>query len=166
MVDQGFIFNSVDSNSILEYVMQSRRILYDEKDVDMAQVYIGIELINDSYEIDPQADAAHSTGDFENATAALEGGIHFDFNATPTMEFMNNDSLVGGCEVNNMIEMVIPQVYSASLATEVERDTTLDPGEHDGYEESYRIGEWGEPDSMEQIDTLVRDEYVPGNLYG
>jgi hypothetical protein len=103
MVDQRFIFNSVDSNSILEYVMQSRRIFYDEKDVDMAQVYIGIELINDSYEIDPQADAAHSTGDFENATAALEEGIHFDFNATPIMEFMNNDSLVGGCEVNNMI---------------------------------------------------------------
>jgi hypothetical protein len=30
----------------------------------MAQVYIGIELKNDSYEIDPQADAAHSTGGF------------------------------------------------------------------------------------------------------
>ena len=44
----------------------------------MGQVYIGIELKNDSYEIDPQADAAHSTGDFENATAALEEGMHFD----------------------------------------------------------------------------------------
>ena len=41
----------------------------------------------------------------------------------------------------------------------VERDTTLDPGEHDGYEESYSIAQWGEPDSMEQIDTLVIDEY-------
>jgi hypothetical protein len=82
------------------------------------------------------------------------------------MEFLNNDSFVGGCEVNNMILSVIPQVYSASLATGVERDITLDPGEHDGYEESYRIGEWGEPDSMEQIDTLERDEHVPGNLYG
>jgi hypothetical protein len=28
MVDQGFIFNSVDSNSILEYVMESKRIIY------------------------------------------------------------------------------------------------------------------------------------------
>jgi hypothetical protein len=57
-----------------------------------------------------------------------------------------------------MILSVIPQVHNASLATGVERDTTLDPGEHDGYEESYSIGEWGEPDSMEQIDTLARDE--------
>jgi hypothetical protein len=75
------------------------------------------------------------------------------------MEFMNNDSLDGGCEVNNMIEMVIPQVYNASLATGVERDTTLESGDHDGYEESYSIAQWGEPDSMEQIDTLVIDEY-------
>ncbi|KAF5426031.1 hypothetical protein C5S42_08850, partial [Candidatus Methanomarinus sp.] len=87
----------------------------------------------------------------ENATAALEEGMHFDFNATPIMEFMNNDSLVGGCEVNNMILSVIPQVYSASLATGVERDTTLEPGEHGGYETSYNVGLWGEPDSMEQI---------------
>ncbi|MCD4846061.1 MAG: hypothetical protein K8R25_16405 [Methanosarcinales archaeon] len=166
MVDQGFVFNSVDSNSILEYVMESKRLIYDEKDVDMGQVYMGIELNNDSFEIDPQADAAHSTGDFENATAALEEGLHFDYNATPIMEFMNNDSLVGGSKVNNMIRSIIPQVYSASLATGVTRDTTLEPGEHDGYEENYNIAEWGEPDSMEQIDTLVRDEYVPGNLYG
>jgi len=79
----------------------------------------GIELNNDSFEIDPQADAAHSTGDFENATAALEEGMHFDYNATPIMEFLNNDSFVGGCEVNNMILSVIPQVYSASLGTGV-----------------------------------------------
>jgi len=90
--------------------MESKRLICDEKDVDIAQVYTGIELNNDSYEIDPQADTAHSTGDFKNATAALEEGIHFDYNATPIMEFLNNDSFVGGCEVNNMILSVIPQV--------------------------------------------------------
>ncbi|KAF5425862.1 hypothetical protein C5S42_09365 [Candidatus Methanomarinus sp.] len=166
MVDQGFIFNSVDSNSILEYVMESKRLIYDEKDVDMGQVYIGIELKNDSYEIDPQADAAHSTGDFENATAALEEGMHFDFNATPIMDFMNNDSLVGGSKVSKLVEMVIPQVYSTSLATGIERQTSLEMGEHEGYETSYNVGVWGEPDSMEQIDIVPKDACVPGNLYG
>jgi hypothetical protein len=31
MIDQGFIFNSVDSNSILEYVMESKRLIYENK---------------------------------------------------------------------------------------------------------------------------------------
>jgi hypothetical protein len=55
------------------------------------------------------------------------------------MEFLNNDSFVGGCEVNNMILSVIPQVYSASLATGVDRDITLDLGKHDGHE-AIRVG--------------------------
>ena len=166
MLDQGLVFNSVDGASVIEYMMQVKKILYKEKNVDLGDVVMGIELKNGSVEFDPKADAAQSTGDPQNATKAMEKSLHIDFNATPIMDFLNNDSIVGGSDVSKLIEMVIPQVYSTSLATGIERQTSLDMGEHEGYEASYNVGEWGEPDSMEQIDLVPKDAYVPGNLYG
>jgi hypothetical protein len=166
MLDQGLVFNSVDGASVIEYTMQTKKILYKEENVDLADVVMGIELKNGSVEYDPKADTAQSTGDPQNATKAMEKGLHIDFNATPIMDFLNNDSIVGGSEVSKLIEMVIPQVYSTSLVTGIERQTSLEMGEHEGYEASYNVGVWGEPDSMEQIDIVSKDACVPGNLYG
>jgi hypothetical protein len=166
MLDQGLVFNSVDGASVIEYTMQTKKILYKEENVDLADVVMGIELKNGSVEYDPKADTAQSTGDPQNATKAMEKGLHIDFNATPIMDFLNNDSIVGGSNVSKLIEMVIPQVYSTSLATGIERQTSLEMGEHEGYEANYNVGVWGEPDSMEQIDIVPKDTCVPGNLYG
>ncbi|MEA3293836.1 MAG: hypothetical protein U9P81_02510, partial [Euryarchaeota archaeon] len=166
MLDQGLVLNSVDGASVIEYMIQVKKILKREENVDLGDVVMGIELKNGSVEFNPKADAAQSTGDPQNATKAMEKGLHIDFNATPIMDFLNNDSIVGGSDVSKLIEMVIPQVYSTSLATGIERQTSLDMGEHEGYEANYNVGEWGEPDSMEQIDLVPKDAHVPGNLYG
>ena len=117
---------------------------------------MGFELKNGSVEFDPKSDAAQSTGDPKNATKAMEEALHFDFNSTPIMDFLNNESIFGGSDVSKLIEIVIPQVYSTSLATGIERQTSLDMGEHEGYEASYNVGGWGEPDSMEQIDLVPK----------
>jgi hypothetical protein len=166
MLDQGLLFNSVDTGSIIEYVMQSKRVLYDKNDIDLADVVTGIELNNSSFEIDPQQNAANSTADPENASAAMEEAMHFDYNATPITNLMTNDSLPGGSQVSIQILNVIPQVYDTILATGISRQTTIEMGEHDGYDSDHSTGEWGEPDSMVMTDTVPRDPYVPGNLYG
>jgi hypothetical protein len=64
------------------------------------------------------------------------------------------------------INIVIPQVYSTKLATGVARQTSQTQGSHGGYEESYRIDSWGDPDSMTKTGVIAKDSYVPGNLYG
>lgn len=92
--------------------------------------------------------------------------MHFDYNATPITDLMTNDSLPGGSQVCILILKVIPQVYDTTLATGVDRTATIEMGEHDGYDSDHSTGEWGEPDSMVKTDTVPRDPYVPGNLYG
>ncbi|NOR60408.1 MAG: hypothetical protein GQ469_07245, partial [Methanosarcinales archaeon] len=68
--------------------------------------------------------------------------------------------------VRGQIQDIIPQVYSTTLATGIDRQVTTVLGDHDGYESNHRVGSWGEPDSMSQVGTVSRDADVPGNLYG
>jgi len=44
MLDQGLVFNSVDGASVIEYMMQVKKILYNEENVDLGDVVMGIEL--------------------------------------------------------------------------------------------------------------------------
>ncbi len=166
LLDQGFVFNSADPASIIEYGMQTKRTLEGKKELDMAEFLSSAELVNGSYQIDPNADAAMSTGDFFNATEVMDAALHIDYNATPITDFLNNDSLPDGSAVKGQIQDIIPQVYSTTLATGIDRQVTIVLGNHDGYESSHRTGSWGEPDSMSQVGTVPRDADVPGNLYG
>jgi len=166
LADQGFVFNSVDPASIIEYAMQTKTTISGSSDLDKAEFIANMELNNGSFEIDPQADAITSTGDVANATAALEEAMHFDYNATPITDFLNNVSLPGGSVVRNSISHIIPQIYTATMATGVDRDTTVMPGDHDGYETDHYAEDWGTPDSSVQIGTVNPESEVPGSLYG
>ncbi|NOR60037.1 MAG: hypothetical protein GQ469_05345, partial [Methanosarcinales archaeon] len=166
LLDQGFVFNSADPASIIEYGMQTKRTLEGKKELDMAEFLSSAELVNGSYQVDPNADAAMSTGDFFNATDVMDAALHLDYNATPITDFLNNDSLPDGSAVRSQIQDIIPQVYSTTLATGIDRQVTTVLGNHDGYESNHRTGRWGEPDNMSQVGTVLRDAYVPGNLYG
>jgi len=165
LLDQAFLFNSVDPESIIEYGMETKRVL-EGKDISMKEFVCNTKLDNGSYVIDPNADAANSTGDPENATKALEEALHFDYNATPITDFLNNDSLPGGSSTRQQINKIIPQVYKSKLATGVARQTDVDIGAHQGYNSNHKTYSWGEPDSMKRLEVLPRDTYVPGNLYG
>jgi len=166
LLDQGFVFNSVDPESIIEYGMQTKRTLEGKKDISMSEFVCNTKLDNGSYIVDPEADAANSTGDPENATKAMDEALHFDYNATPITDLLNNDSLPSGSATRQQINKIIPQVYSTRLATGVARQTDVDIGAHKGYESNHKTYSWGEPDNMTQLDILPRDTYVPGNLYG
>ncbi|MBA1341260.1 MAG: hypothetical protein C5S40_03890 [ANME-2 cluster archaeon] len=166
LLDQGFVFNSVDPESIIEYGMETKRVLEGKKDISMKEFICNTKLDNGSYIVDPNADAANSTGDPDNATKAMELAAQFDFNATPITDFLNNDSLPGGSSARQQINKIIPQVYNAKLATGVARHTSVDMGGHNGYESSHRIYGWGEPDNMKRLEVLPRNTFVPGNLYG
>jgi hypothetical protein len=160
------VFNSADPASIIEYGMQTKRTLEGKKELDMAEFLSSAELVNGSYQVDPNADAAMSTGDFFNASEVMDAALHLDYNATPITDFLNNDSMPDGSAVRGQIQDIIPQVYSTTLATGIDRQVTTIPGDHDGYESNHRTGSWGEPDSMSQVGTVSRDADVPGNLYG
>jgi len=166
LLDQGFVFNSVDPESIIEYGMETKRVLEGKKDMDMAEFLSSAKLVNGSYIVDPNANAANSTGDPDNATKAMELAAHFDYNATPITDLLNNDSIPEGSATRQLINKIIPQVYKAKLATGVARQKNEDIGAHDGYESSHKIDGWGEPDSMKQLEVLPRDTNMPGNLYG
>ena len=160
LLDQGFVFNSIDPMSLVEYANQTAATLSGKK-----KKYEDVVLDNNSLKVDPKEDAYNSTDDPEKAQEESQKG-KYDFNTTVITDYLNNDSKPGGSIVNKEIKTVIPQVYSANFATGVARQTSENPGITDGYEESYSIDAWGEPDSMTQTGTIARDSYVPGNLYG
>ncbi|NOR60344.1 MAG: hypothetical protein GQ469_06920 [Methanosarcinales archaeon] len=166
MLDQGFVFNSVDPESIIEYGMQTKKTLQGKKDISMKEFICNTKLDNGSYIVDPNADAANSTGDPDNASKAMDEALHFDYNATPITDFLNNDSLPEGSATRQQINKIIPQVYNAKLVTGVARQTDVDIGAHDGYSSNHKTYSWGEPDNMKRLEVLPRDTSVPGNLYG
>ncbi|HMB46541.1 MAG TPA: hypothetical protein VKL21_12050, partial [Candidatus Methanoperedens sp.] len=160
LLDQGFVFNSIDPKSLVEYANQTAATLSGKK-----KKYEDVVLDNNSLKVDPREDAYNSTADPEKAREESQNG-KYDFNITIITDYLNNNSKQGGSIVNREIKTVIPQVYSASFATGVARVVFENPGDHSGYEESYSIDAWGEPDSMTQTGTIPGDSYVPGNLYG
>jgi len=159
LLDQGFVFNSVDPMSIAEYAKQTAYVLTG-KSMD----YGNVTLDNGSMKIDPQQDAFNSTGDPAAAEEDYNRARQFDINATPITDYLNNGS--ENSFAVQQIRIVIPQVYSAALTTGVARQTTQTEGAHDGYESSESVEGWGEPDSMSLIGTVPRDDDVPGTLYG
>ncbi|MDP3106323.1 MAG: hypothetical protein Q8M95_17155 [Candidatus Methanoperedens sp.] len=159
LLDQGFVFNSVDPMSIAEYAKQTAYVLTG-KSMD----YGNVTLDNGSMKIDPQQDAFNSTGDPEGAQEDFDRARQFDINATPITDYLNNGS--ENSFAAQQIRIVIPQVYSAALATGVGRQTTQTEGAHDGYESSESVEAWGEPDSMNLVGSVPRDDAVPGTLYG
>lgn len=158
-IDQGFVFNSVDPMSIVEYAKQTAFVLTG-KSMD----YRNVSLDNGSMKIDPQQEAFNSTGNFTEAQKDSERSKLFDINATPITSYLNNGSDYSFAA--QQIRSVIPQVYSTDLATGVARQTTETEGAHDGYESSERVEGWGEPESMSLAGTVPRDNSVPGVLYG
>lgn len=161
LLDQGFVFNSVDPMSIVEYAKQTAYVLTG-KSTD----YGNVSLDNGSIKIDPQQDAFNSTGDPEGAQEDYNRAKQFDINATPITDYLNNDSMPGGSFAAQQIRSVIPQVYSTGLVTGVARQTSETEGSHDGYESSHNVEGWGEPDSMSLVGTVPRENTVPGVLYG
>ncbi|MDW7777344.1 MAG: hypothetical protein SCH39_13545, partial [Methanosarcinales archaeon] len=166
LLDQGFVFNSVDTGSIIEYAMQTQRTLAGKDELDDAEFLKTLDVSNGSFKVDPNADAATSTGDVENATRVMEDARKFDYNATPVTDLLNNDSLPGGSKVTIQIQKIIPQVYDTILATGISRSKRIELGNHTGFETDYHISDWGKPDNMTLIGPVPRDNYVPGNLYG
>lgn len=160
LLDQGFVFNSIDPMSLVEYANQTLYTLSGKK-----KNYEDVILDNNSLKVDPKEDAYKSTGDPDNASEESQKG-KYDFNITLITGYLNNDSKPGGSIVYKEITTAIPRVYSTSFATGIARQISEYPGSHDGYEESDRIDAWGEPDSMSQTGTIAMDSYVPGNLYG
>ncbi len=158
-LDQGFVFNSVDPMSIVEYAKQTAYVLTG-KGMD----YGNVSLDNGSMKIDPQQDAFNSTGNSTGAQEDFDRARRFDINATPITDYLNNGS--ENSLASQQIRSVIPQVYSTVLATGVDRDTTGTEGAHDGYESDQGAQAWGEPDSMSLDETVPRDDFVPGTLYG
>ena len=160
LLDQGFVFNSVDPMSLVEYANQTTVTLSGRK-----KAYKDIMLDNNTLKVDPKKDAYNSTDDPDKAKEESEKG-KYDFNITLITNYLNNGSKQGGSIVNKKIKTVIPQVYSTQLATGVARQTSETQGSHGGYEETYRIDAWGDPDSMAKTGIIAKDSYVPGNLYG
>jgi len=159
LLDQGFVFNSVDPRSIFEYSKESAFVL-SGKSLD----YGNVTLDNGSLKIDPQQDAFNSTSNSTEAQQDSERAKQFDINATPITDYLNNGSSESFAA--QKIQSIIPQVYSTLLATGVDRQTTETEGSHDGYESSHKVEGWGEPDSMNFIGTVAREDNVPGVLYG
>jgi hypothetical protein len=159
LLDQGFVFNSVDPMSILEYSKQTAFVL-SGKSMD----YRNVTLDNGSLKIDPQQDAFNSTGDPTGAEEGYNRARQFDLNATPITDYLDNGSV--DSFVTQKIREVLPQVYSTGLATGVARQISQTEGRHDGYESSHRVEGWGEPDSMSLVGTVPHENNVPGVLYG
>jgi hypothetical protein len=160
LLDQGYVFNSVDPMSLVEYANQTALTLSGKK-----KAYENITLDNNSLKVDPKEDAYNSTDDPDKAKEESEKG-KYDFNITLITDYLNTGSKPGGSIVNTEIKTVIPQVYGTKLATGVARQTSQIEGSHGGYEESYNIDAWGDPDSMTKTGIIAKDSYVPGNLYG
>jgi len=160
LLDQGFVFNSVDPLSLVEYANQTALTLSGKK-----KAYEEIVLDNNSIKVDPKEDAYNSTDDPDKAKEESKKG-KYDFNITLITEYLNNGSKPGGSIVRKEIKTVIPQVYSTKFTTGVARQTSETEGSHSGYEESYSIDAWGEPDSMTKTGIIPKDSYVPGNLLG
>ncbi len=159
LLDQGFVFNSVDPMSLVEYANQTAVTLSGKN-----RGYGEVSLDNGSLSIDPQQDAYNSTADPDTARNESVSAARFDYNATSIMEHLNNES--GGSTVTGQIRKVTPQVYSTTLATGVARQVAEKEGAHNGYETFYAVEDWGEPDSMRQTGVIPVDSFVPGNLYG
>jgi hypothetical protein len=159
LLDQGFVFNSVDPMSIFEYSKESAFVL-SGKSMD----YGNVTLENGSLKIDSQQDAFNSTGNSTGAQQDYERAKQFDINATPITDYLNNGS--SNSFSAQQIRSVIPQVYSTALVTGVARHISETEGAHDGYESSHSVEGWGEPDSMNLIGTVLREDNVPGILYG
>jgi hypothetical protein len=160
LLDEGFVFNSVDPMSLVEYANQTALTLSGKK-----KAYENVVLDNNSLKVDPKEDAYNSTDDPDKAKEESEKG-KYDFNITLITDYLNNGSKPGGSIVNMEIKTIIPQVYSTKLATGVARQISETEGSHSGYEESYSIDAWGDPDSMTKTGIIAKDSYVPGNLYG
>ncbi len=161
LLDQGFVFNSVDPLSLVEYANQTAVTLSGKN-----RGYNDISLDNGSLRVDPQQDAYNSTDDPDTARKESGSAARFDYNATSIMEHLNNESQPGGSTVKGQIRNVTPQVYSTTLATGVARQVAEKEGAHDGYEKSHTVEDWGEPDTMTQTGVIPGDSSVPGNLYG
>ncbi len=161
LLDQGFVFNSADPMSIVEYARETAYTLTNKR-----RKYEDVAFDNGSLRIDPQKDAFNSTGNASEAEEAFNRAKGHDYNATPITDYLNNESRPGGSIVYQKIMNIIPQVYSTTLATGVARQVTETPGTHEGYESDAGADDWGEPDSMRQIGVIPRDTYVPGNLEG
>lgn len=159
LLDQGFVFNSVDPMSILEYSKQTAFVL-SGKSMD----YRNVTLDNGSLKIDPQQDAFNSTGDPTGAKEDYNRARQFDLNTTPITDYLNNGSVDSFAA--QKIREVLAQVYSTGLATGVARQISETEGRHDGYESSHSVEGWGEPDSMSLVGTVPRENNVPGVLYG
>ncbi|MBU3967008.1 MAG: hypothetical protein KKG76_06515, partial [Euryarchaeota archaeon] len=124
-LDQGFVFNSVDPMSIVEYAKQTASVL-SGKSMD----YGNVSLDNGSMKIDPQQEAFNSTGNSTEAQEDYERAKLFDINATPITDYLNNGSEYSFAA--QQIRSEIPQVYSTALTTGVERHTSETEGSHDG----------------------------------
>ena len=161
LLDQGFVFNSVDPMSLVEYANQTAITLSGKN-----KGYNEISLDNGSLRIDPRQDAYNSTDDPERARNESGNAASFDYNATSIMEYLNNESQPGGSIVTKLIRRVLPEVYSTTLATGVARQVTEIEGMHNGFETSHSVEDWGEPDSMTKTGVVPRDSSVPGSLYG
>ncbi|HIH43982.1 MAG TPA: hypothetical protein HA257_02515 [Candidatus Methanoperedenaceae archaeon] len=133
LLDQGFVFNSVDPMSLVEYVARSRG-------TSAADAYTNTSLVNGSMKIDTRQEAFNSTGDPTNASKFYFAEKSRSYNASSIMDELNNGS---GSQVANKINEIMTASYSAMMYTDVSRrQYDIEFGEHDGYPDDDGASAW------------------------
>jgi len=100
LIDQGFVFNSVDPMSLVEYVNQTSLTLQGKN-----TAYQDVVLNNNTIKVDPKEDAYNSTDDPDKAKDESQKG-KYDFNITLITDYLNNGSKPGCSIVYKEIKTV------------------------------------------------------------
>lgn len=160
LLDQGFVFNSLDPMSIVAFVKASGQKEYKD-----------ISLEGGSLKIDPMKDAFNSTGNPARAEQEFNKVKQFDFNATLVADFINNRTLEES-EVSRKIDEISKSVYSGSIKTIVSREQVVTSrGKHADHPIDRGIvgtNSISEPVKDEAMSAnITRDTNLsPGVLYG
>lgn len=170
LLDQGFVFNSVDPMSIVEYANQTALTISGQN-----KKYQEIALEGGAFRIDPQKDAFNSTGDPRRAEEEFNRAKKFDYNATPIADFINNKTLVNRSMVALKIKDVSEKVYSATIKTIMERSSDITPGDHPGHpvdkmdrDEDRVMHSHSDPVKDEALSSAIKRDpnLSPGVIYG
>jgi len=162
LLDQGFVFNSVDAMSLVEYANQTSFTLSKKQ-----KKYDDIVLEKGSLSIDPEQDSFESTDRRDEAEEEFEKAKRIDYNATPIADLINNKTLLEKSMASLKISEVTEKVYSAIMKTIVERSSDYRPGDHPDHPIDYRAGTWMHTGEPELLSTMGRDPGTlsPGVLY-
>lgn len=159
LVDQGFVFNSIDPMSLIDY---GKEVLKSDK----------LELDGDSFNLDSKDYVIKSSDKTEEAEKIYEDATKIDLNPTVIADFINNKSLGDNSEVLKKYQTISESVYKGTIKTKVTRKSSpITEDEHEGYPEHVTTGNWGldgEPWKDDVLSNEIKRDPnpSPGVLYG